>query len=572
MHTTISLINKKGMGDKFSIAKGDNVHTAEAQKNGKRFSIFYHGELYNTQELKTKLANEKLNSDAEVVLAMYLKYGSKALLQLSGGFAFCVYSHKDNNMFLARDPIGLKSLFYHYKEDKFICSFNIRGILENYNIDAVLDKRGICEMLGLGPAKSPGQTIYKDIKEVKPGHSISIGNAEIKEKKYFNLKSKPHKDDVIQTAEKLKSKITQNIKNQLKGNLSTGVFLSGGIDSSLITSVAEKESRGELKAYSVDYTGNEENFLSSSFTPERDNYFINLLKDKLGLDHKYIMLSQQDLFDSLKASLDAREMPAMADIDASLLLLCNEIKSEVGACLSGEFADEIFCGYPWFYREDCNDIETFPWAIDLGLRKNILNKNLKDKIDIESFIKEQYSKALKEVPLMKNENPDDKKMKTYSYLTINYFGLNLIDRSDRISMASGLVIRVPFVDPELYQYVYNIPWQIKNHGGYEKGILRKAFEADLPATVAYRKKCPYPKTHDPKYSQLVEEAVRNIVADESKMIWQLIDIDFVRELVDKNDEEFSRPWFGQLMTRPQLLGFVYQIDIWLDLYKVKIEI
>ncbi len=546
-------------------------------KKGK-YTIVYNGEIYNYNELRKFLSESGVNletrSDTEMVVKAYMLMGADCLSHLEGIFAFVIYEHISGKIFLARDHIGVKPLFYtEHASDIFFAS-EIKSILEYKEIDRIIDKKGVCELLGLGPVRNIGSTLFKDIKEVKPGHYVIFNGQKIEEKRYYKLQSKEHTDNIDVTIQKVRSLVEKSVIDQLIADVDVGIFLSGGVDSSIITSIVAnnmKDSKEKIKTFSVDYVDNDINFKSSDFQPKRDNEFIDIMIKKYNLNHKYIVIDNKELYNALYKAMLARDMPAMADIDSSLLLFCKEVNKEVKVALSGEFADEIFCGYPWFYREDALSSKTFPWSINLKQRQDIINKELSKNIDIEKYVNGIYKSAIKEVPLENTYNEDDIEMKQLSFLTMSYFGATLLDRSDRMSMANNLEIRVPFTDYKLIEYIYNIPWSIKNYGDMEKGILREAFKEVLPKEILNRKKSPYPKTHNPTYTNMVTDMLITIIEDENNRIKELVDIDYVMSIIKGEEKDYIRPWFGQLMTRTQLMAYLIQIEMWLKEYDIKID-
>lgn len=146
----------------------------------------------------------------------------------------------------------------------------------------------------------------------------------------------------------------------------------------------------------------------------------------------------------------------------------------------------------------------------------------------------------------------------------------LLDRKDRMSMGASLEVRVPFADHRLVEYVWNIPWEWKRYGDREKGLLRKSLEDLLPKEVVYRKKSPYPKTHHPKYTKLVKEQLENVLAMKDSILHELFDGNALNKLVETDGASFQRPWYGQLMTGPQLLAYLWQIHIWFEKYRINI--
>ncbi len=547
-------------------------------KDNKKYTIVYNGEIYNYDEVRTMLLDRDIElvtrCDTEMVLKLYMLLGDKCLKYLNGIFAFCIYEESEEKLFLARDQIGVKPLFYTIFEDELFFASEIKSILEYDKISRVLDKDGICEIFGLGPARSLGCGVFKDIHEIKPGNYGVFENGKLTLHQYFKIKSYVHTDDLETTITKIRNMVEASIQRQLIADVDLGAFLSGGLDSSIVTAVASKTlpDNDKLKTFSVDYLDNDKNFKKTDFTPTRDNDFIEMMKEKYNLNHRYIIIDSSKLYDTLYDAMVARDLPSMADIDTSLLLLCKNVKEDVTVALSGEFADEIFCGYPWFYRQDTFECNTFPWSINLSLRKDILNKNISSKIDLQEYVDNKFKEAIADIPLEETFTKEDIQMKKYSYLTMNYFGLNLLDRSDRMSMQHSLEIRVPFTDYELVQYVYNIPWDMKNYMNQEKGILRAAFKDILPEAIVNRKKSPYPKTCDPKYTKLVTEKLKEIVSNTNNRIKELVDMEYVEYILNASDDVFARPWFGQLMGRTQLMAYLIQLEMWLVEYDVKIQL
>ena len=556
---------------------------------GNNYTIVYNGEIYNTKELKNLLTAHDIiletTSDTEIILKGYIIFKEKILNYLTGIFAFVIYDENLDELFLARDQIGVKPLFYTLENNELIFASEIKAILENKKIKRVLDIEGIQKLFGIGPARMKGQTVFSNIHEIKPGYYAKFKNNEfiknnelkqvnkLKEINYYKISSYTHTDDIETTKNKIRFFLERSIKSQLVADVNVGCFLSGGVDSSIITAVASKNLNKEtLKTFSVDYIDNDKNFVKSDFTPSRDNKYIEIMKEKFNLNHKYITLDNKLLYNSLYEAMLGRDVPSMADIDSSLLLLCREVKKDVTVSLSGEFSDEIFCGYPWFFREESLSSNTFPWSTSLNLREELLNKNIKDKVNLKKYVSDMYKEAISEVPLDETKNNKDITMKILSYLTMFYFGANLLDRSDRMSMLSSLEVRVPFADHNLIEYVYNIPWDIKNINNMEKGILRESFKDLIPEEVLFRKKSPYPKTFSPAYTNLVIQELEKILNDKDCKIRNIINIEYIREIIKNKDDTFKVPWFGQLMQRPQLLAYLIQLEMWINEYNIEVKL
>ncbi len=557
------------------------MHETASYKHGQRAKIFSDGTVSLATQPHTYTFNDKrytivyqgqLLNNAETIVKLFATLGTAAFRKLNGHFAFALYEHATQKLFLVRDPLGIKPLFYTVHNDALIFSSQIKGLLAHPEIAPCVDMHGLRELFGVCPARTPGRTVYKNIYEIKPGAFGLWQKGKLVTRTYFKLASRPHRDNSATTMQKLKTMLSDTVRQQLKTQQRVGMMLSGGLDSSTLTAMATLNNR-QYPTYSVDYVGNQENFHPTDFSPTRDNYYIDLVARQYQLAHHYKVLNSADLCNALRDTLIARDYPSMADIDSSLLLFCRALKKDIDVCFSGEFADEIFCGYPWFYRADTDKATTFPWAIDLSVRENTIARHLRKRLNIKDFVAKSYALAVAEVPLSPTDCAADRKMKTYSYLTMRWFGLNLLERGDRMASMCDLDIRLPFTNLQLVQYVYNIPWEMKNYGDQEKGILRAAVADLLPPAVIARKKCPYPKTVDPTYTTLVEARVRHVLADEKHPLWQIVDKDYVQQVLnDQTKDSQARPWFGQLMQRPQYLAFIYQIALWLVEYKIQLDL
>lgn len=354
------------------------------------------------------------------------------------------------------------------------------------------------------------------------------------------------------------------------------LFYLGGLDSSIITKFAadycEKEGLPPLDTYSIDYVDNDKNFVKSDFQPNSDNYYIDLMNQNLHTNHHKIVIDTPELASYLEDAMIARDMPGMADIDSSLLLFCKNVKKEMTVSLTGECADEIFGGYPWFFREDALNSHTFPWSIALLERQELLNPKISKKINLKDYVDFRYHESLAEVEILETDSVETADKRKISHLTLNWFMQTLLDRSDRMAMYNGLELRVPFCDYQLAEYVWNIPWEWKALNGREKGLLRYIARDFLPEEIVDRKKSPYPKTHNPTYLAKVKMMLTDIMKDKNAPINDLLNRDFILDILRTDGKSFSRPWFGQLMTGPQLMAYLCQVNMWLERYQPKIKI
>ena len=546
--------------------------------NGNKYVLVYNGELYNTEELRKSLLEEGYffdsYSDTEVLLMSYIAWGVNCIKKFNGIFAFAIYDEEKEQVFLARDPMGVKPLFYSINNKNIIFASEIKAILANPMVKAQIDREGITELFALGPAVVPGKAIYKNILEIAPANCLLINKENIKVWEYWKVTLQENKETVEEAAEHVRLLLFDAIKRQLVGDVPICTFLSGGLDSSAISAIAAEEFRNRgkiLNTYSIDYKDNEKYFKSSLFQPTSDKYWAFRMAEFIKSNHKNVVLNHKDLVLALKESTLARDLPGMADVDSSLLLFCKEIRKNFVVSLSGECADEIFGGYPWYTNEEMLNAKTFPWSRAVGMRKSILNEKIK-KFNIEECAEYEYLKTLKEVPHFENEDKKNYRMKEMFYLNLKWFMVNLLNRKDRCSMYNSLEVRVPFADIRIVEYAFNLPAEIKLLHGREKGILRKALEGVLPEDVVYRKKSPYPKTHNPIYTEMVCKEMNKILSDNNSPILEIIDKKVVKEIVDTEGKSYTTPWFGQLMTGPQLIAYLIQLNIWMKEYNVNILI
>ncbi len=526
------------------------------------FVICYNGQLYNTKELRKTLEENGFTfngyCDTEVLLKSYIFYGNDVVNHLNGIYAFAIWNSQKQELFLARDHFGIKPLFYTLQNGTLLFASEIKALFAYPGVEKEIDSQGISELFGIGPAHTPGTTVFKNIYEIKPAHFGVFNSSGLHIERYWKLESKEHTDSFGTTCEKLKFLLNDAITRQLVSDVPLCTFLSGGLDSSIITKFAadycQKEGLPPLDTYSIDYVDNDKNFVKSDFQPNSDNYYIDLMNHDLHTNHHKIVIDTPELASYLEDAMIARDMPGMADIDSSLLLFCKNVKKEKTVALTGECADEIFGGYPWFFREDALTSNTFPWSIAIEERQKLLNPSISSKINLREYIDYRYNESLNNLEFTNFESEETKEKRKISHLTLDWFMQTLLERSDRMAMYNGLELRVPFCDHRLAEYVWNIPWEWKAYNGREKGLLRYVCRDFLPAEIVDRKKSPYPKTHNPTYLKKVKEMLTAIMKDENAPINDLLNRNYILEILETDGKAFTRPWFGQLMARATAYG------------------
>ncbi|TDA66943.1 MAG: asparagine synthase (glutamine-hydrolyzing) [Clostridia bacterium] len=547
------------------------------QRGNETFVLVYNGELYNTEELRQELVARGYNflghSDTEVLLTAYMEWGPAAVERLNGIFAFAVWEESGQRLFLARDPLGVKPLFYFHRGNSFLFASEIKALLAHPAVKPEIGAEGLAEVFGLGPARTPGGGVFRGVAELKPGHYLVVERRGVHSQRYWGLDSHPHEDDLEATAATVRELVQDAVKRQLVADVPLCVLLSGGLDSSAVAAVAAgafQQQGLRLATFSVDYHDNDRYFTPSDFQPNADGPWIEMISRHLDTDHHAVALDTPELVTALRAAMRARDLPGMADVDSSLYLFCRQVKEGATVALVGEAADEVFGGYPWFRRADAFNADTFPWALSTHLREQVLSPELTSYVRPREYVADRYQQALAEVPRLPGEEARAARLREISYLSLTRFLPVLLERMDRMSMAVGLEIRVPYCDPHLVQYVWNVPWEIKTSGGMVKGLLRQALHGLLPEPVLYRPKSPYPKTHNPSFTTAVRQGMAQILADPTSPLLPLINTEFIRHLAGSDLQDISLPWFGQLMTGPQLFAYLMQMDAWLRQYRISI--
>ena len=542
--------------------------------DGVSYTIVYNGEIYNTAELteliKSRGITPETYCDTEVVLYLYILFGEKCAEMLNGIFAFAVYNSRTKGVYLARDRFGIKPLFYALCGNTMVFASEIKALLKYPYVKPVVDRRGIWQLLFLTPVRLTGG-IFRDILELEPAHYGIWSDGVFKAKRYWELRAgelQESRDEIIAHTRLL---LTDAIERQLVSDVPLCTLLSGGLDSTVISAVAASylKKRGEgLSTYSFEYEGNRESFHSSLFQPQSDDDYARFTADFLGTEHHILTASTEDVVNALKPAALARDFPGQSDIDSSLYYFCSLIKKNHTVALSGECADEIFGGYPWFYRPEMLENPFFPWIHDPMIRAKLFNEDFASPKEGYEYLKGEYQKSMAKCPCLEGDSEAMKTARRATWLSVNYFMASLLERKDRMSMASSVEVRVPFADHRILEYVFNVPWEIKFENGVEKALLRNAMKDYLPEKVFSRKKSPYPKTQNPAYERAVANEVRERLRDKNSVLHSILNTNAFDAFINGENET----WFGQLMAKPQLLAWLIQLDYWADAYNVEFSL
>lgn len=538
-------------------------------------AIVYNGEIYNAEELKRELLDRgwrfSTSCDTEVILCGYMEYGMEVAQKLNGIFAFAIWDEQRETLFLCRDRLGVKPLFYAPEGDTLVFGSEPKALFAHPRIKPRADLDSFREIFGLGPARTPGCGVFRGLREVKPGCILTCSRAGVEERAYWSLEAKPHTDSYARTVETVSWLLRDAVKRQLVSDVPVCSFLSGGIDSSVVTALASRQLEGEgktLNTFSFDFAHNDTCFQANSFQPTRDRPYVDKVLALYPLHHTYLECDEATLAGLLEDAVVMKDLPGMTDVDASLLYFCGLVKRHNKVALTGECADEIFGGYPWFYREELLYADGFPWSADLSARTALLSEEAIRELDLEDYVHQAYLDTLARTPALPEERGEDRRRREIGFLNLRWFMQTLLDRMDRTSMAWGLEARVPFADHRIVEYVYNVPWSMKYQDGMEKKLLRDACRDLLPPELLYRKKSPYPKTYSPAYEALLAERFRQMLANPQAPVHRFLDKDKAARFLAQ-PKDYGKPWFGQLMAGPQMLAYMLQVNFWMERYGIE---
>ncbi|WP_437707543.1 asparagine synthase (glutamine-hydrolyzing) [Sorangium sp. So ce448] len=542
--------------------------------------LIYTGEVYNFRELRGELEARghrfKTHSDTEVVLHAYLEWGAGFPRRLNGMFAFALWDVRAEELLLVRDRLGIKPLFYQRIGSAVLFGSEPKAILANPLASPVVDVGGLRELLAF--VKTPGACVFRDMREVRPGHVVHVRRDGISERPYWALESRPHEDDLQATIRAVRGLLEDIVARQLISDVPLCSLLSGGLDSSAVTALAQRalraEGAGPVRSFSVEFAGHAEHFTPDALRSTPDTPYVAEVARHVGADHAGIVLSAAQLADpEIRAAvLRARDVPiAFGDLDTSLYLLFRAIRERSTVALSGESADEVFGGYLWFHDPETVAAETFPWiAMRMKIRgasvaAHLLAPALLAQIDLPGHVAARYREALAEVPRLPGEDGAERRMREIGYLHLTRFLPILLDRKDRMSMATGLEVRVPFCDHRLVEYVFNAPWSMKTFDGREKSLLRAASEDLLPRSVLDRRKSPYPATQDPAYTERLRGQLAGLLARKDAPVLPLLDMARARAVASESGgvvDELARSSMHQVLL----------LNDWLTRYQIRLAL
>lgn len=526
--------------------------------------LVFSGEIYNYRELRTELSGYghrfRTASDTEVVLRAYQQWGVEAVGRLDGMFAFAIWDGRAERLLLARDRLGVKPLYYVRHRGGLLFGSEPKAILANPLYSPEVGAAELSELFGLWPFLTPGVALYKGMRELLPAHIMLADVNGVRLSRYWALESHEHPDDLPTTARTVRELLAAEVERQLVADVPLGALLSGGLDSSTLVALAAPRTDGKLATFSVDFA-DADHFHALSHTPSRDHPYVTRMAAHLGTAHTDIVIDPADLAGLEETVVRARDLPSLGDIDMSLLLLCRRLRDHATVAISGESADEIFGGYPWF---DNTDGGTFPW-VDPAIGHPWLHPELLRLLKLDEYVARRYDEALADVPRLPGETGRERRMRELYHLALTRHLPAMLARKDRMSMAAGLEVRVPYCAHRLVEYVWNVPWAMKAAGGREKGLLRAAAAGLLPDEIRLRRKSRYPSPQNPAYLDAVWSRAREVLDDAGSPLRPLLHGPNLRYMFD-----LEMPAERRAELTPVLASFL-SIDTWLRLYRVRIR-
>ncbi|WP_298798387.1 asparagine synthase (glutamine-hydrolyzing) [Pseudonocardia sp. 73-21] len=558
-HRRLSIIDLEG-GTQPMVAEHDGRPAAV---------ITYSGEVYNFPELRSELTSRghrfRTRSDTEVVLRAYLEWGRGFAERLNGMFAFAVWDLRREELLLVRDRVGIKPLYYQLLPTGVLFGSEPKALLANPLAGRTVDASGLRELFG--GVKAPGGAVISGMPELAPGHTLTVGRGGARLHRYWQLTAHEHPDDEATTVDTVRGLLEDITTRQMVSDVPLGTLLSGGLDSSTLTALAARSGRPgaePVRTFSVDFAGYLHNFEPDLTHPTPDSPYVQQVVDHLGTEQRHIVLDNGEMIRSeiRTAVVQAMDWPVLiagpGSMDISLHLLFRAVRPHCTVALTGESADELFGGYPWFHHPEYGGPGTLPWTLAHNLGMPALFGPVTERIDVRGYQADQYLEAAAAVPRLPGESGREARFRACTYFFLTRFMRTLLDRKDRLSMATGLEVRVPFCDHRLQEYVFNVPLSMKTGDGRWKTLLRRAVADLLPTSVLERPKSGYPVSNDTAYDTHVQQELAKRLAVGAERIEPLLNPVIVRDV--RRD-----PTATARLTRIEI-EMALHLDEWLETY------
>ncbi len=532
-----------------------------------RLWITYNGEVYNHRELRAELQGYgyrfRSKTDTEVVLYAYSKWGPDCLRRFNGMFALAIWDEEERRLFLARDRLGIKPLYYCFDDARIIFASEIKAILQDHEVSRELGPEGIINYFTFGHSMAP-RTIFKNICKLLPGHYLMCvpeGEAKLQTKiqRYWAPPAPRESRDAGEKyyAEVVYRLLRESVRRQLISDVPLGVFLSGGIDSSVVTSLMSSVDQSQVKTFSIGF--------ATGGTGYNELDDARIVARHFGTEHHEVLLDESDLTQALPTLVYHFDEPFGDAASFPTYLLSRFAREHVTVSLSGEGGDEVFGGYRRYVVE--NLIAHYPALVGLlsnkMVRRLLLNiprlgrwyklaEDLRVHDGAERYANwlsvfnkemraELFSGHLMELPefdpldIYRRLRTGNGTLAVDRMLCIDQQTLlpdTFLEKVDKASMAVGLEVRVPFLDHELVEFAATIPAEYKVRGFSTKHILKKAFSSRLPAETLRKRKHGFTPPVNPWFRNNLRGFVEEVLFDQRARSRGLFDYDYIKRLYD----------------------------------------
>jgi asparagine synthase (glutamine-hydrolysing)/putative beta-lactam synthetase len=540
--------------------------------------VAHTGEIYNSRDLARDIESSgealRTGSTAELLGHAFLLWGSEFVTRVNGAFSFAIWDVRAQRLVLGRDRMGVKPLYYCEHSDGVLFASEPKGIMANPLFEARLDITSLPIVLQPRLAL-PGETPLAGLAEVPPATVVTCAEAGLSRRRYWRLTSRPHHDSFDETARHVRHLLEDTVGRQLATGVPLGAMLSGGIDSTSVAALAMRALREEapdraLETYCVQFESDPAHWVATELRPDIDAPYAAAAAEFIGSRHTTLTATTQDLLDAIPATRRARDLPGWGQFDASMYLLFQRMRSGCTVALTGEAADEVFGGYPYFFKQDLIRGGHFPWLGNGPKLSDYLSPEITSLVDPEEDERARYSQLISQVPRLPGEDAENARMREMFFLGLSGPLAVILDRKERMSMSVGLDVRVPFCDHRLVEYVWNVPWSMKSRGGV-KGLLKAAMADLLPASTVNRKKSAYPHVQNPEYDQTLIREASWIVNDKASSLGWMFDTERMNGLIQRiAADELNSELPGGSNPAALLIQLV-EMRNWVDTYKVSVR-